>query len=430
MCRTLLYFRHCQQACRRGSPEKSESFRHVEVKQILSVDGISAQIQPDVHARLHFYTQSHAEVGKHPFDASGVGAHKAAARPGHISQVVDNFLEPVAAVRIEHLAIFHHGQVGRLVAILSHVVSSEVEGRSAECVAVQRDVAKCVFGLYGPCQHLSFTYGQILPVVQFQPVKFFIAAQKFFVKQSPDVQIYTAVGIGRDVTCIIGQQESHAGTDVRVSVGITAGCNVGRVLYHALGRFRKTVVAEIDLRSGKQMGISDAEEKLWIQLYALTAILTGTVTACVVAVRAVSYTVIVFQCIFIAELPHDAETVFFEKELGFKCDIDAAVEHIGERGRNHGTLERCIAGHGTEGHERAATDEKSEIRRVTRSAQQIVVKVAFGFLQSFQFPFAERRRAVIVVNGFKVQLSVLYDFQSGFVLTENRQGKKGRKGKK
>ena len=91
-----------------------------------------AQIQTHVHTGLHFDAQAYAVVGQYAFNLAHGGAHETASGPCHETDVMQHALYPVAAVGIYHLAVFGHDDMRGFVAILSHVVAAQVEGRSGQ----------------------------------------------------------------------------------------------------------------------------------------------------------------------------------------------------------------------------------------------------------------------------------------------------------
>lgn len=50
-----------------------KGLRHIEVEEILLVNQVSAEVETDIHAGLHFDADSGAEVGEHPSILPGLG---------------------------------------------------------------------------------------------------------------------------------------------------------------------------------------------------------------------------------------------------------------------------------------------------------------------------------------------------------------------
>ena len=58
-----------------------KGLRHIEVEEILLVNQVSAEVETDIHAGLHFDADSGAEVGEHPLYPAGVRPHESASAP-------------------------------------------------------------------------------------------------------------------------------------------------------------------------------------------------------------------------------------------------------------------------------------------------------------------------------------------------------------
>ena len=110
--------------CHKASLGFLESFRHIEIEKVLLVDHVPSEVQPDVHAGLHFYSYSCAEVRQHAFYFHRIGTHESASSPYHEAKPVQHFLDEVALVCIDHLAVFGNDYMRCFVAVLPHVVSS------------------------------------------------------------------------------------------------------------------------------------------------------------------------------------------------------------------------------------------------------------------------------------------------------------------
>lgn len=67
-----------------------KGLRHIEVEEILLVNQVSAEVETDIHAGLHFDADSGAEVGKHPLYPAGVRPHESASAPCHETEMADH----------------------------------------------------------------------------------------------------------------------------------------------------------------------------------------------------------------------------------------------------------------------------------------------------------------------------------------------------
>ena len=69
-----------------------KGLRHIEVEEILLVNQVSAEVETDIHAGLHFDADSGAEVGEHPLYLAGVRPHESASAPCHETEMADHLL--------------------------------------------------------------------------------------------------------------------------------------------------------------------------------------------------------------------------------------------------------------------------------------------------------------------------------------------------
>ena len=82
--------------CHKASLGFLESFRHIEIEKVLLVDHVPSEVQPDVHAGLHFYSYSCTKVRQHAFYFHRVGTHESASSPRHEPEAVYHLFYPVA----------------------------------------------------------------------------------------------------------------------------------------------------------------------------------------------------------------------------------------------------------------------------------------------------------------------------------------------
>lgn len=264
---------------------------HIKVEQRLVVDGILSQVEAYVHAGLHFNTQSNAIIGQYTFYLTGCRAHEATTCPSHESYAVEYAFQPIALIGINHLTVFCHDYVRRLVAILPLVVAAQVEWSSGKNILVEWHIAKDIFRLGRPGKNFTVAKAFILSVIYLQTIEVIIASQKFVVHHAPEVEIHPLVGIGRNIAAIISQQEADAGVEVLIAVAIAACGFVGRLVYQELGRLRYLVVIDVYLRTGKDVAVSHTEEEPGIELDATVTILARAVAADIVFVSGIPQTV-------------------------------------------------------------------------------------------------------------------------------------------
>ena len=63
------------------------------------------------------------------------------------------------------------------------------------------------------------------------------------------IQIHTTVGVGRDVTAVVCQQETEAVVEVVIAISRTACLFVRGFVHQELAGLRQVVVIDVDLRS-------------------------------------------------------------------------------------------------------------------------------------------------------------------------------------
>ena len=170
----------------------------------------------------------------------------------------------------------------------------------------------------GPCKHTAFAQRFVLAVVYLQTVEVVVASQEFLVHHASEVEIHAAIGIGGNVSAVIGQQEADTGIEILVSFVRSSGCFVRRFVHQIFGWFRDVVVIYIYLRSGEYVAVAQAEQEPGVELDAAVAILTGSVAPDIILVRAVAQAIEVIFRILVGKLSEDAETVTFKKELGLE----------------------------------------------------------------------------------------------------------------
>ena len=291
-----------------------ESFGHIEVEQRLVVDRVLAQVQADIHAGLYLDAETYAIVGQHAFYLARGGAHEADAAPYDKSQMVDDALQPALFVRVEHLAVFGHHQVRRLVAVLPHVIAAQIKGGARQGILGQRDLlAKDVLALCRPGKDFAVAYQFILAVVQLQPVEIPVASENLVIHHAPEVQVDAPVGIGGHVAAVVGQEETQARVEVLVAMGVSSGGYVRGFLGQVFARLGEVVVVDVNLGSGEEVASSEAEEKPRVDLHAAIPVLAGRVAPDVVLVGGIAYAIEVLNRILVAELAEDAETVALEE---------------------------------------------------------------------------------------------------------------------
>ena len=79
--------------------------------------------------------------------------------------MVQHLFYEVALVCVNHLAVFGDDHMGCLVAVLPHVVPSQVKWCAAQSIFVEGNIAEYVLALHGPGEGFPFSHGFVLPVV-------------------------------------------------------------------------------------------------------------------------------------------------------------------------------------------------------------------------------------------------------------------------
>ena len=294
--------------------------------------------------------------------------------------MIEHAFQPGAFIGIYHLTVFGHDYVGRFIAILPHVISPQVKRSSCQDILCQGYIAEYVFALSSPGNDFALTDSLILSIVYFQTIEIVITSKKFSIHHSPEIQIRAAIGIGGDVSAVIGQQETDTGIEILVSFVRSSGCFVRRFVHQIFGWFRDVVVIYIYLRSGEYVAVAQAEQEPGVELDAAVAILTGSVAPDIILVRAVAQTIEVIFRILVGKLSEDAETVTFKKELGFGEKVDTAIEEESDGYGNHGAQLCGVTWVHAEGHQGASTEYGTKVGGVTRTTQNVVVQISLRYL--------------------------------------------------
>lgn len=352
-----------------------KGLRHIEVEEILLVNQVSAEVETDIHAGLHFDADSGAEVGEHPLYPAGVRPHESASAPCHETEMADHLFYPARLVGIEHLAVFGHHDVRRLIAILPHVITTEVERSSAQGILVQRHVSEYVFRLCRPGDDLAPAHRFILPVVYFKAVEFIVTAEEFLIHHPPEIKIDTPIGIGGNVPRIIRQQKTESGAEIAVSVRCSSCGHVVGLVYKIFRRFGYFVIVDVYLRAGKEIAFAQTEQEPGIYLYAAITVLAGRIAPYIIFIGIIADAIEVLLCVFITKLPEDTETVALEEKLRFGEKVQSPFEHKGNSDRDNRTLLCRIAGVHTERHECATAYKHPEIRSIAGAAKYVVMEI-------------------------------------------------------
>lgn len=254
--------------------------------------------------------------------------------------MIEHAFQPGAFIGIYHLTVFGHDYVGRFIAILPHVISPQVKRSSCQDILCQGYITEHVFALSSPGNDLALTDSLILAIVYFQAIEIVITSKKFSIHHSPEIQVRAAIGIGGNVSAVIGQQEADTGIEILVSFVRSSGCFVRRFVHQIFGWFRDVVVIYIYLRSGEYVAVAQAEQEPGVELDAAVAILTGSVAPDIILVRAVAQTIEVIFRILVGKLSEDAEAVTFKKSWGLEKRL---IPPLKRKAMATGTTERsCV----------------------------------------------------------------------------------------
>ena len=149
---------------------------------------------------------------------------------------------------------------------MAHVVTSEIERSTAESVFVERDVAKHVFRLCRPGKHAAFAQSLVLAVVYLQAVEIIVASQELLVHHATEVEVHAPIGVGGHVACVVSQQEADTGTEVLIAFVRAAGSFVRGLVDKVFGRIVHVIIVEVDLRAGKEIAFTQAEQEPGVDL--------------------------------------------------------------------------------------------------------------------------------------------------------------------